>query len=129
MVRYYRICKDNNLVKAYILTTNGDKKTSALIKSFGDIMLVYSNFKSIYKVGKRLDVLPQATRNKIPLRQFMGMIFQTAFTRKNGFRFIGISLLLLLISFVTPFASYYITIASINLILAVACLVVSMKKE
>lgn len=129
LVKYYRVCKDNNINIAYILTTNGDKKMSAFIKNFGDIMLVYNNFKLVYKAGKKFDVLPKATREKLPFKQLLSMIFQTAFTRKNGFRFIGVSLLLLLISFVTPFANYYIIIATINLVFAVACLVVSMRKE
>ena len=129
LVRFYRISKDNNLISAHILTTNGDKKTSAFIKNFGDIMLAYCNFKQVYKAAKKYDALPTTTRDKIPLRQLLSMIFQTAFTRKNGFRFIGISLLLLLISFVTPFSSYYIVIASVNLIFAITCLIVSMRRE
>ena len=108
MVRYYRICKKNGFQKAFILTTNGDKKTTAFIKN---------------------DLLPQDSKVKISARQMFTMIIQTAFTRKNGFRFIGVSLLLLLISFVTPFANYYITIASFNLALAIACMTVSLKNS
>lgn len=129
MVRYYRICKKNNLQKAFILTTNGDKKTTAFVKSFGDVMLIYSNFRQVYNAVKKNDMLPQDSKNKIPTKQMLSMIMQTAFTRKNGFRFIGISLLLLLISFVTPFTNYYIAIASVNLALAIACMAVSLKNS
>ncbi|MDE7209052.1 MAG: hypothetical protein K2O31_04140 [Clostridia bacterium] len=129
MVRYYRICKKNNLQKAYVLTTNGDKKTMAFIKNFGDVMLIYSNFRQIYNAVKKNDLLPQDSKTKVPAKQMLSMIIQTAFTRKNGFRFIGVSLLLLLISFVTPFANYYITIASINLALAIACMAASLKNS
>ncbi|MDE6605027.1 MAG: hypothetical protein K2K85_03275 [Clostridia bacterium] len=129
MVRYYRICKKNNLQKAYVLTTNGDKKTTAFIKNFGDVMLIYSNFRQIYNAVRKNDLLPQDSKTKVPAKQMLSMIIQTALTRKNGFRFIGVSLLLLLISFVTPFANYYIAIASINLALAIACMVVSLKNS
>ena len=129
MVRYYRICKKNNLQKAFILTTNGDKKTTAFVKNFGDVMLIYSNFRQVYNAVKKNDMLPQASKNKIPAKQMLSMIMQTAFTRKNGFRFIGVSLLLLLISFVTPFTNYYIAIASVNLALAIACMAVSLKNS
>lgn len=129
MVKFYRTCKKNNMQKAYILTTNGDKKTSAFIKNFGDVMLIYSNFKQVYNAMRKNDLLPQDSKNKIPAKQMMSMIIQTAFTRKNGFRFIGVSLLLLLISFVTPFANYYITIASVNLAFAIACMAVSLKNS
>ena len=129
MVRYYRICKKNNLQKAFILTTNGDKKTTAFIKNFGDVMLIYSNFRQVYNAVKKNDMLPQDSKNKIPAKQMLSMIMQTAFTRKNGFRFIGVSLLLLLISFVTPFTNYYIAIASVNLALAIACMAVSLKNS
>ncbi|MDE6361536.1 MAG: hypothetical protein K2L53_01005 [Clostridia bacterium] len=129
MVRYYRICKKNNLQKAFILTTNGDKKTTAFVKNFGDVMLIYSNFRQVYNAVKKNDMLPQDSKNKIPAKQMLSMIMQTAFTRKNGFRFIGVSLLLLLISFVTPFTNYYIAIASVNLALAIACMAVSLKNS
>ncbi len=129
MVKYYRICKKNNFQKAYILTTNGDKKTTAFIKNFGGVMLIYSNFKQVYSAVKKNDLLPQDSKNKIPAKQMFAMILQTAFTRKNGFRFIGVSLLLLLISFVTPFTNYYIAIASVNLAFAIACMAVSLKNS
>lgn len=129
LVKFYRICKKNNLIKAYIITTNGDKKTSAFVKSFGDVTLTYENFKTIYKNLKKRDMLPDNTKNRIPPKQLFSMIIQTAFTRKNGFRFIGVSLLLLAISFFTPFSTYYILLSGVNLALAVACLVVSLKKE
>ncbi|MDE6471673.1 MAG: hypothetical protein K2L52_01470 [Clostridia bacterium] len=129
MVRFYRVCKKNNLQKAYILTTNGDKKTTAFMKNFGDVMLVYSNFKQVYNAVKKDNLLPLDNKTKIPAKQMLSMILQTAFTRKNGFRFIGISLLLLLISFVTPFTNYYITIASINLAFAITCMAVSLKNN
>ena len=129
MVRYYRICKSNNIQKACILTTNGDKKTTAFIKNFGDVVLTYSNFKQVYNALKKQDMLPPDSKTKIPAKQMIGIILQTAFTRKNGFRFIGISLLLLLISFVTPFTNYYIAIASVNLALSIACMAVSLKNS
>ncbi|MDE6276384.1 MAG: hypothetical protein K2M75_07630 [Clostridia bacterium] len=129
MVKYYRTCKKNNMQKAYILTTNGDKKTTAFIKNFGDVMLIYCNFKQVYNAVRKNDLLPLDSKNKIPAKQMLTMIFQTAFTRKNAFRFIGISLLLLVISFVTPFTNYYIAIASVNLALAIACMAVSIKNS
>lgn len=129
MVKYYRICKKNNILKAYILTTNGDKKTTAFMKNFGDIILVYTNFKQVYNSVKKENLLPQDSKTKIPAKQVLSMIMQTAFTRKNGFRFIGISLLLLLISFVTPFTNYYIALAGINLAFAITCMAVSLKNN
>lgn len=129
MVKYYRICKKNNLQKAYILTTNGDKKTTAFMKNFGDVILAYSNFKQVYNAAKNQNLLPKERKNKIPAKQMLTMILQTAFTRKNGFRFIGISLMLLLISFVTPFTNYYIALASINLAISITCMAVSLKNN
>ena len=128
MVRYYRICKKDNLQKAYILTTNGDKKNTAFIKNFG-VLLLYCNFKQVYSAVKKNNLLPADSKTKIPAKQMFSMIVQTAFTRKNGFRFIGISLLLLLISFVTPFTNYYIALASVNLAFAITCMAVSLKNN
>ena len=128
MVRYYRICKKDNLQKAYVLTTNGDKKNTAFIKNFG-VLLIYSNFKQVYNAVKKNNLLPADSKTKIPAKQMLSMILQTAFTRKNGFRFIGISLMLLLISFVTPFTNYYIAIASVNLAFAITCMAVSLKNN
>ena len=99
------------------------------MKNFGDIILVYTNFKQVYNAVKKENLLPQDSKTKIPTKQVLSMILQTAFTRKNGFRFIGISLLLLLISFVTPFTNYYIALASINLAFAITCMAVSLKNN
>ena len=128
MVRYYRVCKQNNIQKAYVLTTNGDKKTTAFIKNFG-VLIIYSNFKQVYNAAKKDNLLPADSKTKVPAKQVLTMIMQTAFTRKNGFRFIGISLILLLISFVTPFTDYYIALASVNLAFAIACMAVSLKNS
>ena len=129
MVKFYRTCKSNNISKAYILTTNGDKKTKAFIKNFGDVALIYTNFKPIYNALKKREALPPDSKYKISAKQTLSMILQTAFTRKNGFRFIGVTLLLLAISFVTPFANYYIAIASVNLCFAIACMAISIKNS
>ena len=115
--------------KAHVLTTNGDKKTTAFIKNFGGVALMYCNFKQVYNALRKYNLLPPDSKNKIPAKQMLAMILQTAFTRKNAFRFIGISLLLLVISFVTPFTNYYIAIASVNLALAITCMAVSLKNS
>ncbi|MDE6189241.1 MAG: hypothetical protein K2G37_03005 [Clostridia bacterium] len=122
-VKFYRTCKKDNIDEAYILTTNSDKKMMGLIRSFGDVALTYCTFKDVYRRLRKQDKLPADVREKIPAAQLLKLIFHSAFTRKNGFRFVGISLLLLAISFFTPFRNYYIILASINLALSIGCLV------
>ena len=101
----------------------------ALIKSFGDVTISFYTFKPIYRHLKKQNKLPNDIREKIPAAQLVKLIFHTAFTRKNGFRFVGVSLLLLAISFFTPFGKYYITLAAINLVLAIVCLVKTLKDK
>ena len=129
IVKFYRTCKKNSIEEAYVLTTNSDKKMMALIKSFGDVTISFYTFKPIYRHLKKQNKLPNDIREKIPAAQLVKLIFHTAFTRKNGFRFVGVSLLLLAISFFTPFGKYYLTLASINLVLAVVCLVKTLRDK
>lgn len=129
LVRLYRICVKENIPKAYILTTNLDKKSLSFVKRFGDVVINFDSFRPLYKKLKSENSLPVPKCQKVSKKQLFSMIFETAFTRKNAFRFVLISLLLLAISFVTPFANYYLTLASINLILATACLIRSFVKR
>ncbi len=129
IVKFYRSCKKDGISDAYVLTTNSDKKMMALVKSFGDVTLTFSTFKPIYKKLQQQEKLPDDIREKIPAAQLLKLIFHSAFTRKNGFRFVGVSLLLLSISFFTPFGKYYLTLASINIILALVCLVKALKDK
>ncbi len=123
MVKFYRTCKKDGITKAYVLTTNGDKKVLAFVKSFGDVILMFSTFKPIYKKLKSQNSLPEDVKIKIPAKEMFFLVLQTAFNRKNGFRFIGVSALLLAISFVTPFKNYYVALASVNLALSLGCLI------
>ncbi|MDE5549265.1 MAG: hypothetical protein K2J13_03335 [Clostridia bacterium] len=129
IVKFYRTCKKNSINEAYVLTTNRDKKMMSLIKSFGDVTITFCTFKPVYKHLKTQSKLPTDIREKIPPAQLVKLIFHTAFTRKNGFRFAGVSLLLLAISFFTPFGKYYLVLASINLVLAVVCLVKTLRDK
>ncbi len=125
VVRFYRACKKDEVSQAYILSTNCDKKTMAFVKSFGDVSLSFSTFKQVYRSLKKQNKLPSDIKEKVPTAQLLKLIFQSAFNRKNGFRFAGISVLLLAISFFTPFRNYYITLAAINLALSASCLIAS----
>ena len=129
IVKFYRTCKKNSIDEAYVLTTNSDKKMMALVKTFGDVTISFYTFKPIYRHLRKINKLPSDIREKIPPAQLIKLIFNSAFTRKNGFRFVGISLLLLAISFFTPFGKYYITLATINLVLAAVCLVKTLKDK
>ena len=129
IVKFYRTCKKNSIDEAYVLTTNGDKKMMTLVKSFGDVTILFSSFKPVYKKLKKQNKLPTDIREKIPTAQLIKLIFHSAFTRKNGFRFAGVSLLLLAISFFTPFGKYYLALASINLVLAIVCLIRAIKDK
>ena len=88
-------------------------------------MITFDSFKPLYKQLKSQNTLPDLKTDKIDKRQFFKLILESAFTRKNGFRFVGVSVLLVAISFVTPFANYYLTLATINLIFALACVIKS----
>lgn len=129
IVKFYRACKKDSIDEAYVLTTNSDKKMMALVKTFGDVTITFNTFKPVYRHLKKQNKLPSDIREKIPAAQIVKLIFHTAFTRKNGFRFVGISLLLLAISFFTPFGKYYLTLASINLVLAIVCLVKTIRDK
>lgn len=128
LVRLYRICAKDGIKKAKILTTNSDKKSLSFVKRFGDVVITFESFKPLYRKLKSLNRLPQVQNQKVNRIQLLSLIFESAFTRRNGFRFVAVSLLLVAISLVTPFSDYYLILASINLILAITCLIRSFIK-
>ena len=126
LVRLYRICVKDGIRQAKILTTNPDKKSLSFVKRFAEVVITFDSFKPLYKQLKSQNTLPDLKTDKIDKRRFFKLILESAFTRKNGFRFVGVSVLLVAISFVTPFANYYLTLATINLIFALACVIKSL---
>lgn len=129
LVRLYRICIKDDIKKAYIITTNTDKKSLSFVKRFCDVIMVFDNFKPLYKKLRQQNILPEVKSQKTSKKQIFSAIFHTAFTRKNAVRFVCVSILLLAISFVTPFTNYYIFLSSLNLIFATICLVASIKRK
>lgn len=129
LVRLYRICIKDDIKKAYILTTNLDKKSLSFVKRFCDVMIVFDSFRPLYRKLKAKNDLPVVKSQKISKKQIIKTVMSSAFTRKNGFRFVAVSLLLLTISFVTPFTNYYMILASVNLIFATMCLIASLIKR
>lgn len=128
LIRYYRICLKNNIDKAYILTTNINKKSLSFVKRYCDVIILFDNFKWLYKQLKQDNLLPDIAHKKPSLKSYFNIIIHSAFNRKNAVRFVMVSFLLLAISFITPFGNYYISLASINLIFAFICIVNSLRK-
>lgn len=129
LVRLYRICVKNGIPRAKILTTNPDKKSLSFVKRFGEVIITFDSFKPLYKKLKAQDKLPAVKKDKTDKKEWLKLVLESAFTRKNGFRFVGVSLLLVAISIVTPFSDYYLALASINLLFALACLIKSIREK
>lgn len=126
LVRLCRICTKEGIREAKILTTNPDKKALSFVKRFGDVAVTFDSFKPLYKKLKSKDLLPSVKREKNDKRRYLKLVLESAFTRKNGFRFAGVSMLLVAISFLTPFSDYYLALASVNLVFALVCLIRSL---
>lgn len=119
---FYRVCRDNGIRKAYLLSAAKDRKNTALIRRYCDAYFVSVDLKALYNALAQAEKLPNIKPKKLPFRHNVRLALSVAFTRKNGVRLLAAAAVMVGVSFLTPFTTYYLTISAITLILAAACM-------
>lgn len=123
MLKYYRICKENNYSSAIVFIKNKDKKYYQFLRFFDNFIFEFESYKLLYNKLKTQEKLPQ--KSKLHKRKFLetiSIILKSAFCRRNCKHFLFTAFFILLMSFITPLKTYYLVMAGVATILAAICL-------
>ncbi len=116
-------CKKYNFSQAYVIASSKDKNALSLSKKLCQINLTFYDLKNIYKSAEKSNILPKKQKYKGYYKQTFLLVLSTIFDNKNTKRYMFVSFVLLLLSFLTPLWVYYLTLSSISLVLAVICII------
>jgi len=122
--KFYRVAKDNNLNKIYVLSKLCDRNTILFAGSL-DVDINFVPSKRVYKFLLRKNCLPKSIikkRSKINKTDYKEMLFNI-FTKKRAKYFFISGTTLGLLSFFTPIKIYYITMCIICILLGIGCII------
>lgn len=116
------ICIKNGKYFAYVLCTESNKNSLYFAGRISRVRLEFCNLKRLYKSALNQGLLPNCTKRP-SIKYLLSSIFHSLLDRSNVKRFVFVSLILLVFSFITPLSTYYLVISSVALALALLCLV------
>lgn len=123
IVAMCKTCKKYNFSKAYVIASSKDKNALTLSKKLCQINLMFYDLKNIYKYAEKSNLIPKNIKYKGYYRQTFLFVLSTIFDSKNIKRYMLVSTILLVLSFLTPLTSYYLTLSSISLAFAIVCVI------
>lgn len=116
------ICIKDGYNFAYVLCTESNKNSLYFAQRISDIKLEFCNLKIVYKSAVKQGLLPKRSQRP-SFKYLISTIFHSLLDRSNVKRFVFVSVILLIFSFITPLSTYYLIISAIALVLALLCLV------
>ena len=116
------ICIKDGYNFAYVLCTESNKNSLYFAERISNVQLKFCNLKRVYKSAVKQGLLPNKTQRPSS-KYLISTIFHSLLDRSNVKRFVCVSVILLIFSFITPLSAYYLVISSIALVLALLCLV------
>ncbi|MGN0771097.1 MAG: hypothetical protein ACI4MI_00730 [Christensenellales bacterium] len=122
------VCIKNNIDFAYVICSESNKNALYFSQRISNVKLIFCNIRRVYKATAKQGLLPSRS-NRPPLRHTLSVLSSTFLSRSNVKRYVFVSIVLLLFSFITPLTSYYLTISAIALTLAAASLIKSIRSD
>ncbi|MGN0789747.1 MAG: hypothetical protein ACI4MY_07385 [Christensenellales bacterium] len=116
------VCLKDGIDFAYVLCTESNKNALYFAGRICNVRLQFCNLKRVYKSAVKQGLLPSKTQRP-SFKYLISTIFHTLLDRSNVKRFVFVSVILLIFSFITPLTGYYLIVSSVALLLALLCLV------
>lgn len=116
------VCIKDGIDLAYVLCNESNKNSLYFAERISNVKLEFCNLKRVYKSAALHDLLPNKTQRP-NFKHLISTIIHSMLDRSNVKRFVLVSAILLIFSFITPLTGYYLIISSIALVLALLCLV------
>lgn len=113
------LSKKLNRDEVFVITKSIDRKAYQ-IANISKIKVQQVKAKAVYKFLKKHNALPdlQEVKNKFSL----SALIETILSRRNFKNYAFSGVVLMLVSFLTPFKIYYIVLGSISVLFAILCL-------
>ncbi len=105
----------------YFIAREIDRKSQLIMHNYSK-EVVFVPLSVVYKMLKAKKMLPSITSAEREKRSITSEIFNVIFARVNIKRFLFVAVVLYLMSLLIPFKTYYITLGSINVVLAIICI-------
>lgn len=120
IAQIYRLAKENNYKKVYLLYSNIDRNAMVLANAL-NIKFEFVNIDYIFNYLKKSNKLPDLVEfSEKPFTKLsIKMLANIIISRKNTKYYVFTGVLFALISFITPLQSYYVTVSTISFVLAI----------
>ncbi|MCI8325970.1 MAG: hypothetical protein HFH71_05440 [Clostridia bacterium] len=119
----YRQAKSDSLTYVGILQIGKDNRALSLSRRINDVKIEFLSFKKFYKLAVFAKRVPAVKPRHINRRRILIGALPFIFGRGNAIRFVVVSLILTLMSYITPMKTYYLTVAAIAAAAAILCLI------
>lgn len=122
ILKYSKLAKTEESQKCYLIAKELPKNAAITIANFAE-NIKFIPLKVVYKLLKSQKLLPDKLNIKIGKLNYSNNIFDIIFERSNLKKFLFVAIILYGFSFIIPFKTYYIVLGSINILLAIICLI------
>lgn len=122
ILKYSKIAQDNNVEKCYLIAKELPKNAALTLFNFAE-NVKFVPLKIVFKLLKAHKLLPDKLNIKIGKLSYSKNIFDIIFDISNLKKFLFVAIVLFAFSFLIPFKTYYIILGSVNILLAIICII------
>ena len=122
ILKYSKLAKTQEAKKCYLIAKELPKNAAITIANFAE-NIKFIPLKVVFKLLKSQKLLPDKLGIKIGKLNYSSNVFDIIFDKSNVKKFLFVAIILYGFSFLIPFKTYYIVLGSINILLAIICLV------
>lgn len=122
ILKYSKMAKNENVEKCYLIAKELPKNAAITLFNFAD-NLKFIPLKIVFKLLKSKKMLSDKLNIKLGKLNYSNNIFDIIFDKSNIKKFLFVAIILFAFSFIIPFKIYYIILGSINILLAIICII------
>ena len=122
ILKYSKMAKNENVEKCYLIAKELPKNAAITLFNFAD-NLKFIPLKIVFKLLKSQKMLSDKLNIKLGKLNYSNNIFDIIFDKSNIKKFLFVAIILFAFSFIIPFKIYYIILGSINILLAIICII------
>ncbi len=122
ILKYNKLVQKEEATKCYLIAKELPKNCAIALFNFTD-KIKYIPLKIVFKMLKSQKLLDEKINVKLGKLNYSNNIFDIIFDKSNIKKFLFVAIILYAFSFIIPFKTYYIVLGSINIALAIICVV------
>ncbi len=122
ILKYSKMAKKENVEKCYLIAKELPKNAAITLFNFAN-NLKFIPLKIVFKLLKSQKMLSDKLNIKLGKLNYSNNIFDIIFDKSNIKKFLFVAIILFAFSFIIPLKIYYIILGSINILLAIICII------